>query len=70
MLLLLSFVIGRLTSIGEFSKHVKLSALDCFFGLQWCHIPAGKNGQHSSAEKDHNLIGGFMAMFICVFLKG
>lgn len=44
--------------------------LDCFSGLQWCHIPAGENTQNNSAEKDQNLIGGFMAMFICVFLKG
>jgi len=70
VLLLLSFVIGHLTSIGEFSKHVKLSTLDCCSGLQWCYIPAGKNAQNSSAEKDHNLIGGFTAMCFCVFLKG
>lgn len=59
-----------LTSIGEFSKYVKWNILDCFTGLQWCHIPAGKNAQNTSAEKDHNLIDGFISMFICVFLKG
>lgn len=67
---MLSFVTGHLTSIGEFSKHVKLSILDCFSALEWCHIPAGKNAQNSSAEKDHNLLGSFMAVFFSVFLKG
>lgn len=28
-------------------------------------IPAGKNAQNTSAEKDHNIIGGFLTMFVC-----
>lgn len=42
--------------MGEFLKHVKLIALACFSGLDWCHIPEGKHAQNSSAEKDQNLV--------------